>query len=367
MKIVIVEPYLAGSHAAWASTYARYSRHDVSILGLPGRHWKWRMHGGAVTLARLFAESDEKPDLVIATDMLDLTTFLALTRKRLGRVKTALYFHENQISYPWSEADPDPALERDQHYGFVNFTSALAADTVAFNSEYHRSAFLSGLLPFLQGFPDYTEADAVDTLKAKSCVLPLGIDLGRFDGYRVERPREQAPLILWNHRWEYDKKPEDFFRALIILKNEGLEFEVAVLGESFGRGPAAFGQALSMLGDRLIQFGFVEESATYASWLWRADLIPVTSIHDFFGASVVEAVYCNTYPLLPGRLAYPEHIPQEHHGDHIYSDFDDLVARLRRGIGNIQQIRQTETQHFVRHYDWQTMAPKYDEFFDRIR
>src|SRR5512135_1402358 len=97
MKVLLLEPYYTGSHAAWADGYAAHSRHQVAVLGLPGRFWKWRMHGGAVTLAREFMGMDFAPDLLLATDMLDLTTFLALTRARTHAVPTAIYFHENQL------------------------------------------------------------------------------------------------------------------------------------------------------------------------------------------------------------------------------------------------------------------------------
>ena len=366
MKILILEPYLTGSHAAWAKEYADHSRHRVSILGLEGRHWKWRMHGGAVTLARMFSDAGHGPDLIVATDMLDLTTFLALTKDRSAGMKTALYFHENQITYPWSEKDRDRPRERDAHYGFINFASALAADVVAFNSEYHRTSFLSELGPFLEAFPDYNETEAVRSIKDKSHVLYLGIDLKRFDEYQTEPSSDQPPLILWNHRWEYDKNPEDFFGVLFMLKDEGLEFEVAVLGESFDVRPPVFQEAASRLGERILQFGYVEDFPTYASWLWRADLIPVTSIHDFFGVSVVQAIYCNCYPLLSSRLAYREHIPSECQASHIYGDLTDLVAMLRYRIENIQETREHKTQHFVRHYDWQTMVAEYDLFFESI-
>jgi hypothetical protein len=53
MKILLIEPYHTGSHAAWASGFATHSRHFVSTLTLPGRFWKWRMHGAAVTLPSL--------------------------------------------------------------------------------------------------------------------------------------------------------------------------------------------------------------------------------------------------------------------------------------------------------------------------
>jgi glycosyltransferase involved in cell wall biosynthesis len=367
MNIIILEPYLTGSHAAWAEEYARYSRHEIKVLGLPGRHWKWRMHGGAVTLAKIFNDADYRPDLVLAGDMLDLTTFLALTRKTTARVRTAVYFHENQLSYPWSKQDPDPHDRRDVHYGFINFTSALAADSVIFNSAYHQRSFLEALGPFLNAFPDHNEEDAVRRIEAKSHVLHLGMDLRRLDRYRTVPDPAGLPLILWNHRWEYDKRPDDFFRALFQLSAEGVGFQVAVLGEAFRERPPVFKEASSRLGGRIVRMGYVEDFASYATWLWKADIVPVTSIQDFFGASVVSAVYCNCYPLLPDRLAYPEHIPSEKGRDHLYRDFADLVDRLRYRLANITETRQTNTQHFVRHYDWESMGPVYDDFFESAR
>ena len=125
LNILLLEPYFTGSHAAWARGYQRFSRHRVDILSLKGQFWKWRMHGGAVTLARKFNEGEYKPDLILASDMLDLTTFLTLTRRRTAGIPVALYFHENQLAYPWSPDDRDVAQQRDHHYGFINYVSAL--------------------------------------------------------------------------------------------------------------------------------------------------------------------------------------------------------------------------------------------------
>lgn len=74
MNILILEPYFTGSHADWADGYQKYSRHHIEILSLSGQLWKWRMHGGAVSLAQMFLSQNFSPDLLIATDMLDLTT-----------------------------------------------------------------------------------------------------------------------------------------------------------------------------------------------------------------------------------------------------------------------------------------------------
>jgi len=142
MNILLIEPYFTGSHKSWAEGYKANSQHDVQILKMKGQFWKWRMHGGAVTLSRLFNQSDITPDLILATDMLDLTTFLSLTRKRTSLIPTAIYFHENQLSYPWSPTDRDVQQNRNKHYGFINYSSALTADHVLFNSCYHQNRWL---------------------------------------------------------------------------------------------------------------------------------------------------------------------------------------------------------------------------------
>ena len=105
MKILIIEPYFTGSHKQWAESYKIHSSHNIKILSLKGQFWKWRMHGGAITLARMFNAMHWLPDLIFATDMLDLNTFLSLTRNKSNGIQTAIYFHENQLSYPWSPSD----------------------------------------------------------------------------------------------------------------------------------------------------------------------------------------------------------------------------------------------------------------------
>lgn len=367
MEILLLEPFLVGSHAAWAREYAAHSRHNVKILGLPGKYWKWRMHGGAVSLARQFLAEGHRPDLLLASDMLDLTTFLALTRKITATLPVALYCHENQLSYPWSPDDADPGLQRDAHYCFINYSSALAADAVLFNSDYHRNDFLAELPGFLQTFPDYNEIDSVQSIADKSQTLHLGLDLRKFDPYRpvTEKP-DRPPLLLWNHRWEYDKNPEEFFRALFVLQEQGVEFELAVLGESYQKQPAIFAEARQKLKKQIVHWGYAKSFAEYAQWLWRADILPVTSIHDFFGASVVQAIYCNCHPLLPTRLAYPEHLPEAQHALYFYRDFDDLVGRLVQLCRDVELLRSETPQSHVAGYDWGEMATVYDDLFAEL-
>lgn len=253
MKILLLEPYCGGSHRAWAEGYVAHSQHDVKLLTLPARFWKWRMQGGAVTLAERARALDFRPDLLLASDMLNLPAFLALTRDFLADVPTALYCHENQLTYPFP-----PGEKRDLTYGMINWLSMLAADQVFFNSRYHLEDWFEALPRMLKHFPDYAHTDRIPEVRAKAGVLPIGCDLRRFDRtstlprLRVPSATERetegrdipgpnatvepspglAPLILWNQRWEYDKDPETFFRALHALDEEGLDFRVAIAGKS---------------------------------------------------------------------------------------------------------------------------------------
>ena len=365
MKILLVEPFFTGSHACWAKGYRKYSGHDVNILDLNGQFWKWRMHGGAITLAKRFLSSKARYDMILVTDMLDLTIFQALTRSKTHNIPFAIYFHENQMSYPWSTSDRDVINKRDRHYSFINFCSALTANQVYFNSYFHKNVFLCELKRLLKGFPDHNELESIETITNKSNVLQLGFDFALFDNFKEEK-KNAKPLILWNHRWEYDKNPKDFFDALYFLDQKGIEFEIAILGENFRQKPDEFLIAKDRLGGKIIHFGYVKEFSLYAEWLWLADIIPITSNHDFFCASLFESMYCNCYPILPNRLVFPEHIPDQFHKEFIYNNKKELIDKLEFAILNIEQIRKRNVNRLVKMYNWTHMVSIYDNHFNDL-
>jgi glycosyltransferase involved in cell wall biosynthesis len=356
VNVWLIEPYYAGSHRAWADGYQAHSCHEVRLLTLPGRFWKWRMQGGAVTLARLAADMGPPPDLILASDMLNLPVFQSLAGAWVAETPIALYFHENQLTYPLQ-----PGEKRDLHYGFINFVSALRADRVFFNSAYHLEAFLQELPRLLKHFPDYNEIETLREIQAKVQVLPLGLNLAQLDAHHPSQPRTGRPLILWNHRWEYDKNPERFFRAVYALEAEGVDFGLVLLGESFRNQPEEFLAARQRLPDRIVHFGYAEDASTYAQLLWQADIVVSTALHEFFGAAVVEACYCGCFAVLPNRLSYPELIPEAIHSDCLYDDFDGLLDRLRQALLHVSETRGFSLQAHMAQFDWMPMAPRYDQ------
>ena len=216
-RILALEPWYGGSHRNFLDGLVEHSRHEYQTITMAARFWKWRMQGGAVSLARKTREVVEagfKPDVLFASDMVNLPAYLALTRDLVPDVPVVVYFHENQLTYPL----PDGS-ERDFTYGYINYLSCLAADRVVFNSAFHRDQFLEALPLLLRAFPDYTHLHSVNRIREKSEVLHLGIELERHDLYRdpvarAARERSGVMTVLWNQRWEYDKNPEGFFRLM---------------------------------------------------------------------------------------------------------------------------------------------------------
>ncbi len=321
------------------------------------------MHGGAVTLARRLLQKGESFPTILATDMLDLTTFLALTRPLTVKAATALYMHENQLTYPLPK-DPSSGPmrrqlgERDLHYAFVNYSSMLAADHIFFNSRFHQDSLFSALGHFLKHFPDFQELETIELLEAKSSVLPVGLNRS---GPPPSGEKPQPPLILWNQRWEYDKNPADFFEALYWAFERNLAFRLALCGERFSKHPQEFEEAKQRLEGNIAHVGFAEK-AIYERILDETSVVLSTAHHEFFGVSILEAVAHGAFPILPRRLSYPELIPEEFHKDCFYECSEQLHERLEWALSRPQEARMIADRiaTSLAHLEWQNLASCYD-------
>ncbi len=332
-------------------------------MGLPARKWKWRMQTGAWVFAeeinRRAAAGEAMPEAVVATDMIDLAQLAGLTRGALTGVPLILYFHENQYSYP-----PQVEGKSDFAWGVINSASALAADRLVFNSEFHRRDFFAAWRKGNRRMPDgRLDEKRLDAMEAAAEVIPVGIDFAKFDALAVERSESKdAPLIVWNHRWEHDKNPEEFFEALRMIKARGLNFQLAVCGENFEQRPAVFDAAREEFADEIEVFDYLESFGDYARLLWQADVAVSTSIQEFLGLSVLEAMWCGCCPLLPCRLSYPELLPEELHGECLYDSTKELAERLAGWIKN-GVPRFAARQDFLKRFDWACVAEQLDDTF----
>jgi glycosyltransferase involved in cell wall biosynthesis len=296
-------------------------------------------------------------DLIFASDFLNVAEFKGLAPEPIARLPVVTYFHENQLSYPL-----EPGQRRDPRYAFINLSTCLASREVWFNSAFHRDAWHGALKLLLAKMPDCVPEGLVDGLIAKSRVMPPGMNLAPLlPGRKREMPPRPPLTILWNHRWEFDKNPEEFFDVLFFLAQEDVPFRLAVVGEATRKWPAVFEKARKTLADRLVRFGYIPDRAAYEEQVRRSDIVVSTAFHEFFGLPVVEAIAAGCFPLMPARLSYPEIIPKEWHETFFYSTQRELrvkLASLLKGKGPWD--RAFKLAEHVERYDWVRMGPVFD-------
>ena len=376
MKILALEPWYGGSHKNFLDGLLKHSRHEIHAITLSARFWKWRMQGAAVTMARKandWVAQGNKPDLILATDMVNIPAFLALTRPHLSDVPILFYLHENQLTYPLREG-----RERDYTSAYINYLSCLSADRIVFNSKFHHNEFLDALPVLLRAFPDYNHLHSVRKIREKSSVLHLGIDLAAHDAYArrtASRTRGQlmhTPIVLWNQRWEYDKNPEAFFRLMNRLDDAGCSFRLILAGEHFEEQPYEFERAFERYAQRILHYGYAEDFEEYSSLLHRADIIVSTALHEFFGIAVMEAIYCGCHPLLPKRLSYPELIPESLHkpllhAPTLYDDDEMLFKNMYKILKREEKPLPVESlREVVQHLNWRDHVVHYDDLFEEV-
>ena len=376
MNVLALEPWYGGSHGAFLDGLVQHSAHDLCLVTMANRYWKWRMQGGAVTLAAKTQECLDTgfvPDVLFATSMVNLPAYLALVRDRLATTPVVLYFHENQLTYPMRPPGAGgEGEERDLTYAYINYLSALAADRVVFNSAFHRDEFFEALPELLRRFPDYTHLRTAQRVRAKSEVLHLGLDLAGLDAFAAPRRDDGPPVILWNQRWEHDKNPEAFFRVMNRLDDAGCAFRLILAGERFEEQPPAFETAFGRYADRILHYGYAEDLEEYAGLLHRADLVVSTSNHEFFGVAIMEAIRCGCHPLLPNRLTYPELIPPalHHpllHAPILYEDDNDLFEILRRILeGKERPLPEPVLAEIPEPLAWPEQIAAYDALFESV-
>jgi glycosyltransferase involved in cell wall biosynthesis len=367
--VIFIEPYDGGSHRAFRQGLVASSRHRYECLVLPGRFWKWRMRGAAAWFADILNQGCQPAaDLLFLTGFINVADLRGLLDPPLDRTPILLYMHENQLTYPLS-----PEEEFDFHFGFTNIISTLAADRVVFNSAWHRDLFLEAVPSYLNRMPEAVPKEVTARLEGRTEVLGVGLDRtplppDHFPQYRggpcdpdvgPPWPRGRRPLLLWNHRWEFDKRPDVFAAAVNRLLDRGLDFDVALLGEPRGQ-EQVFAATQKRLGSRCLAFGHLPHRAEYDAMLARADIVVSCAEQEYFGIAVAEAVHAGCYPVLPRAQVYPSLYGTRCRGRHFYENEDELEALLAdlvsgEGCGHVCSLDRD-----VDGYCWENLAVHFD-------
>lgn len=279
-------------------------------LELPPRHFSWRIRGNPLYWSvheREILEADY--DVVLATSMVDLATLRGLVPS-LASVRTLLYFHENQFAYP--QGSNNASVVEPQ---MVSLYSALAADELFFNSQFNQDSFLMGCAQLLKKLPDYVPPGIVESLLAKSNVLPVPVSNPCAETKKrvwpgMPRDKQRRTLRLaWLGRFEYDKGPDRLLGVLSVLEEMQLDYELAVVGQQFRSLPAAFEVIARDYVHRLVYMGYIEGEESFLGFLSEVDIALSTALHEFQGLALIQAAAAGAVPVVPARQVYPEVFP----------------------------------------------------------
>ena len=369
MKILLLSAYDAASHQRWRQELEEhFPEHQWTQLSLPPRYFSWRVRGNSLSWA--FSQRElltQAYDLLIATSMVDLSSLRGFIPE-LAHIPTLVYFHENQFAYPAGEAQTlsvEPQI--------TSIYSALCADRIVFNSAFNRDSFLAGAEALLHRLPDHVPLDLIETLAARSQVLPVPLSNHYFSEVSRHSSTPATPALIWNHRWEYDKGPE---RLLAMLRrwfsaSDAPAITVHVVGQQFRQQPPVFAEIKQLLAEQgaLGEWGFVENAARYRQLLQQSHIAVSTAVHDFQGLAVLEAVAAGCVPLVPARQAYPEWFGL---GNCYASSLDDLpgeadimVSRLRYLVGQMMAGESLGAPD-LSYLSWSRMRAHYQDLLESV-
>ena len=363
-RIWILDPFHAGSHAQWAKGLDESLNQEgfaCTLHTMPGRHWKWRMHGAAAWFAHSLFLNDA-PEVIVTTDMCDVAQLKGLMPPSWSNVKVVTYFHENQLTFPWSPEDIDPKTGRDLSYGYINLSTCLASDAIWFNSSHHKEAFLSAAENHLSRMPKPTLGHWRACVEPKASVLPLGLHLPPMSGDETNGKTSDEPTILWNQRWAWDKGTDRFGRFVRQLMEEELKANFIIMGQSFQRVPDGWLELKDLMGSRCLHWGYAESKEAYWHLLRQADLTLVDPRQEYFGLAVVEAMSAGVVPWVPNQHAYPETMPPQHE----FLGHDDWLDAFKEQRWNRWPVSVADYKAHARRYDWSSAKGWYVQALNEL-
>ena len=354
---LILEPFYGGSHKQLIDilVLSLQSKHvPYDLLTLPAKKWHWKARTSALSLFSMI-DLSKSYRTIFCSSVLNLCELIGLL-PALSKCKKIVYFHENQLNYPVQKQK-----ERDFQYAYNQILSALTANVVIFNSEYNMKSFISKVDSSLKLMPSHKPKKLTELILPKCRVLYFPILADQFC-FKPACKVNNMLQIVWAHRWEHDKNPEEFFEALIKLKKDGFDFQVTIMGEQFSEVPSIFHEAKTQLGSEFIKhWGFVEDKANYYSLVSQCDVAVSTALHEFFGVFMLEATHLGCFPLCPSRLVYPEIFPL----NCLYNTKQQLYKRLKQYCKHKGLVKEhyKNADFNLERFSWEHLESKYVSLF----
>lgn len=198
---------------------------------------------------------------------------------------------------------------------------------------------------------------AVAALQERSAVLNVGVDVSW--AAVGEQPSRVEPWILWPHRWDWDKRPDVFLRALRKLAEQTPDFRLVLAGAD-GAESSIRDEIVKAFPDQVAAVGPFD-FGEYRRLVSRCDLVVSCAVHEFFGIGVVEALAADCVGVLPNRLSYPEIVGAA--GGHMLYQDQGFGAALAEAVAAVHAGTQVSPigDEVRAAFGWDTLAPLYDD------
>ncbi len=377
LRVFYFEPENRDYRKSFLDGLRQHSRHEIVSFTLPeGRTPHARRSALLPFLEQLSREQDisrsatqpedfpaaDRVDALITTDAHSLCDLYALGRQWLSALPSAIFFHEHSF------AVGPTRRQSDLQAGLNLLYSMLAADRLFFSSPHHQHVCFDYLPSVVQSIPEFPgKGRILPSLSGKARVLRPGIALREMDRWRHDL-KYASPTVLWNQRWEASKRPDEFFRILYQLADEGLDFGVVICGNRNKATPdgersvtdPVFDEARRRLGDRVFHYGYAGSRAEYANLLWMSDIVVSTAEVDYYPTAIIEAIFCECFPLLPNRLGYPSLFPAGQHERFLYDTPQALYQKLKCLLLDPLEIRSANLRANMLAFDWEKVIADYD-------
>jgi hypothetical protein len=310
LDILALEPFYGGPRRAMLETVMRCSRHRWTLLKLPPRRIERRLMAAAHWFAeQLQRHWSGRVDVLFTSEALNLADLTRLVPP-LARKPSVVYFHDNQLPDPRSDADGQPT-------DFVNLNTAAAATEVWFNSVYHFRTFSSRATALVNKHPDIAMLNPLGGLAGKSHVMPPAIDFSGIHQHNVAAdPKRPARTIFVETR---DADIRLLNAALGAVRRRGEKFELITVGPVEGLDPEIKRRTLPEQ-DQHAHVNALFESGVFLS-------ARPTATCDFHA---VRALAAGCWPIFPRGGVYAEILPKSMHPTCLFEPtVDHMASRIQ--------------------------------------
>lgn len=323
LHILALEPFYTGSRRLMLETIQRHSRHNWTILKLPGKRIERRLEAAAQWFAEVVLRRPQIPfDLLFTSEAINLPELFQLCPELAGR-PVAVYFHDNQL--------PAPGRGVTRPIDHVNILTALEASEVFFNSLHHLRSFMGRAQAVIRQLPHFFDLDATQRLMSRSSLLPPPVEVdavhdleGRTGFHRDRR------AVFVDLRNADTKLLADGIKVLQARKQP---FQLVTIGPR-GHLPADL--------PRTSVPEFDEDGATFA--MSRCGTYLSTSTEANFDARAIMALASGMRAILPESAAYPELVPQDLHSTTLYQPHPEFLASALQDIWALPELTEWDDE-----------------------